>query len=304
MGQRQAALKGPLHLRGWRYHRAIRTLELSSVALSPESARRFRALILRYRPRFLRGYPSSLYLFCRLLREQGETLELPMIVSGSETLHDYQRAEIEGFFGGRLYNHYTHWERAASILECEAGRLHAQEDYGHHEIVDEEGRPCPPGVVGEITVTSLHNRAMPLVRYRTGDMAAWSSEPCSCGQSFPVVERIEGRRADYLVTPSGRLIPATAVLMGLKTIPQVLYSQAIQWMPDRVELRIVPAAGYGPEADRLLREHVSPRLSGEIDLEIRLCDLADLERSPVGKIRQCFSRLPQADPSRVAGNAG
>ncbi len=304
LGQRHAVLKGHAHPGGWRYNRAIRALELSSVALEEETARRFRALILRYRPRFLRGYPSAMYLLCRLLREQGEALHLPMIVSGSETLHAFQRVEIERFLGARLYNHYTHWERAASILECEAGRLHAQEDYGHHEILDAEGRPCPPGVVGEITATSLHNRAMPLIRYRTGDMAAWSAEACVCGQSFPVVERIEGRWGDYLVTPSGRPISATAASAGLDRIPQILYSQLVQSTLDRVEVRVVRAVGYRhPEVTDRIRRDLGERLGPEIALEIRFCGLDELERSPAGKIRQCFSHVPADARGRFAGSA-
>jgi phenylacetate-CoA ligase len=295
-GQRQAAMKGPFHARGWSYNRPIRTLELSATALNPATARLFRRLILRYRPRFLRGYPSAMTLFCRLLEQQGESLSLPMIVSGSEILYPFQRREIEGFLGGRVYNHYTHWERAASILECQAGRLHAQEDYGHHEILDEEGRPCPPGVAGEITVTGLHNLAMPLIRYRTGDIAAWSAQPCTCGQSFPVVERIEGRRGEYLVTPSGSLVPWTAIVAGMDLFPQILCTQFIQSVPDRVEVRIVAAPGNDPAAvAALVREVVTPRLAGEMVLEIGFCDIEGLERTPVGKIRKCINRLPPAE---------
>ena len=159
-------------------------------------------------------------------------------------------------------------------------------------------------MVGEITVTSLHNWAMPLIRYRTGDMAAWSSEPCPCGQSFPMVERIEGRRADYLVTPEGRLVPATAARKGLTGIPGILCTQVIQWAPDRVEVRVVPDARCRhTEVIDVIRRDLNGRLGGEIGLEIRLCGLADLERSPVGKIRQCVSRLPQGDPLRFAGNS-
>ena len=194
LGQRQAALKGLNHPDGWRYHRVIQTLEMSSGRLAPETARLYRDLLERYRPRFLRGYPSSMYLFCRLLRDAGLKAHVPMVISRSEMLHDFQRAMIESVLRTRVYNHYTHWERAASILECDAGRMHAQEDYTHHEILDRDGEPVPPGVPGEITATGLYNLAMPLVRYRTGDIARWTTERCPCGQTFPAVERIEGRR--------------------------------------------------------------------------------------------------------------
>jgi phenylacetate-CoA ligase len=241
-----------------------------------------------------------MYLFCRLLRDQGLDLHIPMIISGSEMLYDFQRQEIEGFLGARIYNHYTHWERAASILECSAGRLHVQQDYGFHEILDGEGRAVGPGEPGVITVTTLHNRAMPLVRYQTGDIAVWSSEPCSCGQNFPSVESIEGRQTDYLVTPGGELVSGTFGVEAFRTLPHLLSAQIVQVEIGRIEVRIVKGAGYRePETTRMILEALRQRLGADMKIEMRFCGVEDLERSPVGKIRQCFNRIPADQLARV-----
>jgi len=299
LGQRHAVMKGLSHGAGWRYNRPIRALELSAARINADSAGFFRDLLLRYRPRFMRGHPSAMYLFCRLLREQGLELHIPMIISGSEMLHDFQRQEIESFFGARLYNHYTHWERAASILECEAGRLHAQQDYGFHEIVDEQGKPVGPGVPGMITVTTLHNRAMPLIRYRTGDIGVWAAASCSCGQVLPVVDRIEGRQTDNLVTRRGAVIPGMLAHSVLKLLPHVLYSQIVQYEAGRVELRIVRTKDYRePDDTREISRAMQEQLGADMQIEVRCCGLEDLERSPVGKIRTCFNRIP---PEQLTG---
>ena len=293
LGQRQVALKGLYNESGWHYNQTIRTLELSSVRVERKTVHLYRELIQRYRPQFMRGYPSSMYLFCRLLREEGLDLYVPMIISGSEMLHDFQRAMIEGTLGGRLYNHYTHWERAASILECDFGNLHAQEDYGHHEILDLEGNPVPPGSVGELTVTGLYNLAMPLIRYRTGDLATWSKETCGCGQSFPVVQKIVGRQNDYIVSPAGELTSGTSAVFGLKLIPEILYFQLIQRALGSVEVRIVKASNYREPDDTLrVREALRSRLGADTELDILFCSVDELERNPVGKIRSCINCLP------------
>jgi phenylacetate-coenzyme A ligase PaaK-like adenylate-forming protein len=258
LGQRQAALKGLNHPDGWRYHRAIQTLEMSSGRLDAGTARLYRDLLERYRPRFLRGYPSSMYLFCRLLRDEGLEAHVPMVISGSEMLHDFQRAMIESVLRTRIYNHYTHWERAASILECDAGRMHAQEDYAHHEILDRDGEAVPPGMPGEITTTGLYNLAMPLVRYRTGDIARWTTERCPCGQTFPAVERIEGRQNDYLVSQSGALVPSTYAVTGFKAFPELLYIQIIQHDLEGVEVRIVKVPSYRDPEDTGPRRAAHP----------------------------------------------
>lgn len=301
IGQRSAALKGFSHPRGWHYNRMIRTLELSSGRLDPQAASLYRDLVQRYHPRFLRGWPSSIYLLCRLVRDQDLDVHIPMVMLSSETLHDFQRATIESVLGARVYDHYTHWERAASILECDHGRLHAQEDFAHHEILDVNGDSAPPGTPGELTTTALFNLAMPLIRYSTGDIAAWSSESCACGQTFPVVRHIEGRQNDYLISDVGDLVPSTYLVDGLKAFPELLYFQIIQKDLDSVEVRLVKAPTYRELQDtqRVLHE-LHLRLGSRMKLDIRFCGMEELERTPVGKIRSAYNRLPREVIERYA----
>jgi len=300
LGQRHAIMKGVFYEAGWRYNRAIRALELSTARVGPENVGLFRDLIIKYKPRFMRGYPSAMYLFSRLLRERGLDLHVPMIITGSETLYDFQRREIENVLGARVYNHYTHWERCASVLECDAGRMHAQLDYGFHEILGEDGRPVPPNVNGVVTVTTMHNLAMPFIRYRTGDIASWSSETCECGQSFPVINRIEGRQTDYLVAEDGELISGTFAAAGLWHLPHLMYSQIVQKELGRIEVRIVKGEGYRePESTDAVMSAICARVGPGLQIDLRFCGLEDLERNPVGKIRQCFNRLTPEDLARV-----
>jgi phenylacetate-CoA ligase len=300
LGQRHAVMKGLFYEAGWKYNHAIRALELSSARVGPDTVRQFRDLILKYRPRFMRGYPSAMFLFSRLLRENGLELHVPMVISGSETLYDFQRKEIEDVLGARVYNHYTHWERCASVLECTSGRMHAQLDYGFHEILGEDGQPVPPGVSGVVTVTTMHNLAMPLIRYRTGDIASWSLEPCDCGQSFPVITKIEGRQTDYLVAADGKLISGTFAAAALWPLPNLLYSQIIQRELGKVEVRIVKGGGYRePENTEAVLAALRARLGDGMQIDLRFCQLEELERNPVGKIRQCFNRLSPEDLARV-----
>lgn len=292
IGQKQAVMKGPtcagVYSRNWK----LRALEIVSARLTSDTAGSVREALARFAPRFLRGYPSSLYLFCRLLREQGLRLQLPMVVTGSETLHDFQRAEIEDFLGARVFNHWTHWERAGSILECELGQLHAQEDYGHHEILDPRGQPVGPGVAGEITVTSLHNRSMPLIRYRTGDIGSWSVETCRCGQSFPGIARIEGRENDYLHRSDGMMVSSAGVTSLMKYWQGIRYAQVVQDKPGEVEVRVVPAGDTALTVVNRITDDLGRLMDDKMTVAVRFCGLEELVRSPVGKIRPCFNRIP------------
>src|SRR5262249_57510260 len=73
------------------------------------------------------------------------------------------------------------------------------------EVLDERGRPCGPGETGRVVVTTLHNFAMPLIRYAIGDYAT-VGPPCPCGRGLPVLTRIMGRARNMLTLPDGKQI--------------------------------------------------------------------------------------------------
>ncbi|MCI0563982.1 MAG: hypothetical protein MN733_36365 [Nitrososphaera sp.] len=81
IGQRQTAMKGQYYTEGAKYIPVIRTLHISPAQMSARTIRFYRDLFERYRPRFMRAFPSAAYLFCRLLREQGLSLHVPMVLS-------------------------------------------------------------------------------------------------------------------------------------------------------------------------------------------------------------------------------
>jgi phenylacetate-CoA ligase len=75
------------------------------------------------------------------------------------------------------------------------------------EILDEDDRPCPPGRIGRVVATSLHDFATPLIRYDMGDYAELGP-PCPCGRGLPVLRSIAGRERNMVVLPTGeRLFP-------------------------------------------------------------------------------------------------
>jgi len=294
IGQRHAALKAPLIDTVWRYNHRIRAIEIPAIKVAPENVSEIKRAIERYRPRFMRCLPSALYLLCKLLREMNQSLHIPMVITGSEALEDFQRREFEGFLGARVFNHYTHWERCASALECEAGRMHVQEDYGHHEILRPDGAACEPGEVGEIVVTGLHHQAMPFIRYRTGDRASWSIEPCDCGQVFPTIDGVVGRVGDYVVGKSGERIASLSIEAILDEEEGVRCIQYIQNEPGILELSVVVNDDFDRETGlNYLTEKAEKAIGPSISVIPKICSMDNIHRSPVGKIRYFINRIPQ-----------
>jgi phenylacetate-CoA ligase len=164
-----------------------------------------------FRPELIIGYVDALYLLACYILEQGSTRLKPKpraVISAAGTLYDYQRLAIETAFGCKVFNRYGGREMGDIAHECEAGQgLHINEETVYVEVI-RDGQPCPPGVEGELIITSLTNFDMPMIRYAVGDRGVLA-EPglvCSCGRGLPLLTSVTGRVQDVIVTPAGKYI--------------------------------------------------------------------------------------------------
>jgi phenylacetate-CoA ligase len=148
--------------------------------------------------------------------------------------------------------------------------------------------PAAPGEMGSILVTDLLNHAMPLIRYRIGDLGAWAAGSCPCGRGLPRLERVAGRVTDFLVGCDGRLVSgvylATYVVAQRPSLGQV---QIRQHRAGAVTYRIKPGRDFHPERDLdYLRAATRRYLGDEAVVEGEIVD--DLPAEPSGKF--LFSR--------------
>lgn len=108
----------------------------------------------------------------------------------------------------KLYSTYASTEKGTAFTECEAGQGgHVAEDLIHVEILDESGKPVPAGQPGEVVVTTLGVQAMPLVRYKTGDIAALHTEACSCGRTSARLGPVLGRKQQMIKFKGTTIFP-------------------------------------------------------------------------------------------------
>ena len=155
------------------------------------------------------------------------------------------------------------------------------------EIIDAEGRPCPPGVRGRAIVTPLHNFAMPLLRYEVGDEAV-AGDPCPCGRGLPVIERIVGRIRSLLTLPTGEHVTPVFVHDLMRDLP-VIQFQVAQVAPDHLETRIVPQGSFGPDDEARLIERMLERLPADYRITFRYIE--EIPRSRSGKYMDFKSEI-------------
>ena len=114
-------------------------------------------------------------------------------------------------------------------MECEVqAGPHIFEDYFYPEIIDTKtNMPCPEGEEGELVLTTLSKKAMPMIRYRTRDISALTTEQCECGRTLRRIKRI-ARRSDALEQLQGKLHKSIETTIGLRANVRLVQPRTLQ----------------------------------------------------------------------------
>ena len=198
--------------------------------------------LLREAPDYLLSYPSNLLAVARRLDARGAGLpSLRATMTISEMLPAAVRDEIGARLGVPNADSYSAQEAGYLALQCPAGAgYHVPAETVLLEVLDDRGVPCPPGAVGRVVVTPLHNFATPLIRYDIGDFAeVGPAQVCPCGRTLPTLARIAGRTRNLVTLPDGtRHWPAFGESRFAGVAP-VRQHQFVQRTVDEVEARLV-----------------------------------------------------------------
>lgn len=278
----------------WRYNMPGRQVLFSGAHVSAETWPAYAAELNKQRLAWLHGYPSLLALLAGHLVERGVTLayDVRWVTTAAENLLPAQAAVIERAFGVRPRQHYGMTEGVANASECPRGRLHVDEDFAFVEFV-----PADNGMGCRIVGTNLTNRAFPLIRYDVGDLAQVSGQTCDCGRPGRIIDRIDGRREDYVRLPSGALVGRLDHIF--KDQVRVREAQIHQPDIDRVVLRIVKTEDFTVRDERTLVHEARTWLGHGLRIDVEYLDV--LPRTASGKLRFVVSDVTTAQLDRAPG---
>jgi phenylacetate-CoA ligase len=176
------------------------------------------AALRRNPPKLVLGNTKSVHVLALAL-EGRAPIEADAVVTGAGALHEHYREAMERAFRCPVYNRYGAIETGQLAHPCgEAGLRHIPSELLLLEVVREDGSPADAGELGDVLVTCLRNRAMPLIRYRLGDLAALAEAPCPCGRGLPVLENLVGRINEALVRPDGGVVLSGAMVDELMAV--------------------------------------------------------------------------------------
>lgn len=282
---------GPL----WMFDPIKRYLHLSSDHLEPEYMPRYVDAIRRWRPAFIHAFPSALVPLARWLKANPApdiTGPIRAVQLFSENVYDYQVELVREVFDCPVLLDYGHSERAVKAISLPGDpRYFFWPLYGKVELVDTAGRTIDtPGVLGEIVATGFDNRVMPLIRYRTGDLAMWSAAPNLARPGFPVVDRIEGRLQEFLVCRDHRLVSICTI--GAAHFEQLASADRMQFeqaAPGRAVLKVLSSSELSARTREALAAGIRSKTQGGLEVEIVRVD--DIPRSVSGKHKLLLQRL-------------
>ncbi len=240
-------------------------------------------LYLAWRPQILSGYPSSLVLLSQGLRRQGGPPWFPRIVlAGGEMLLPGARRALAEAFEAPVRDCYGVEEMGHIAWECPSGAgYHLAADCGIFEVLD--GRePVAPGREGDLVLTSLFGRTMPLIRYRIGDRAIMEPDPCPCGCAFPRIRGILGRADDLLQLPDGRWIHPVVAACGVVDAPGVERFRIVQEARGSFRIELVTPEPLCESTQSAIVAHFRDHM-GASRVDVRRVE--EIPPDPSGKLR-------------------
>ncbi len=272
----------------WQENPIYNELQFSPFHMSDRTMGHYVDELTRYRPAYLHGYPSAIDLLAEYVLTNGPEGTLPglrAIFLASEGCLPGQRERIKRAFRTRVFTHYGHSERLILAGECESDTTyHHLPDYGILEIIAEDGTSLTKdGDRGELVGTGILNRSLPLIRYRTGDVATRRSPRCSCGRAWDRFDSVEGHWDQYmLIGSAGARISLAALNMHGPMFRRVARYQYAQTEPGRCVLRVMPAPGFDDTDRRAIEDAYRAKLGEELALTVELVDVIPL--TPAGKL--------------------
>ncbi len=213
------------------------------------------------------------------------------------------RKQIEQGFGAPLRDTYGCVEFNLIASQCCGNGVMHTCDHGVISEVLSGEKPTPFGERGEMVLTGLHSFAMPLIRYRIGDVVTRGTAGCACGSPFATISAIQGRMVDHFQLPDGRLLHPWKIIISVFDDPKIVSEvQLLQETRSRVVMRIVPQRPISESEMSHIRGGASRLLGPDVTLDIQL--VARIQQEATGKFRTSRSLVESQYDNFNAAAAG
>ncbi|MGI9953418.1 phenylacetate--CoA ligase [Moorellaceae bacterium AZ2] len=292
---------------GFGLHYGLERVGATVVPAAAGNSKRHIMLMQDFGTTVLVGTPSYVLHLAEVAEEEGvdpRSLSIRLGLFGGEASSREMLREIERRWGMLATDNYGLSEVMGPGVsgECQyQDGQHIAEDHFLVEILDPTtGEPCPPGVPGEVVITTLTKEAVPVLRYRTRDISSINYEPCRCGRTTARLAKIQGRTDDMLIIRGINVFPSQveSVLMEIEGVaPHYQLVVSRRGFLDELEVRVEVDERFFTDRFRELEEleeKVAERLYTVLQLkaQIRLVEPHSIARSE-GKAQRVIDLRPK-----------
>ena len=274
--------------------RLNRVIVASSFFLNEKYLPRIIEKIIKIKPKIIIGYPSGITNLANYIKRNkiDNIPKIKSIISCAETLYDWQREIIENIFKCRIYEQYCLRETVLLGITCEKSNLfHFFPEFGIIELIGKNGKPInKEGEIGEIVGTGFQNNIFPFIRYKTGDLGVYTNKKCECGRKYPLIEKIQGRKQEYIVTKNKQKIPIIG-FYGLinKYSDNVFDCQFYQEIEGKIILYIVKTKNYSKTDEEKIKKGLNEYFKNRLEIKIQYVDY--ISRTKRGKSQFVIQKL-------------
>lgn len=256
---------------------------VSEYELSEVKMKEITDIIVRKNPIVLQSYPSIFLHIAQYIEKQGLNIHIPVLYTGGEKLFDYQRQVVEKAFHGHLFDFYGARDMPFIGMSCEHNKaIHVFQENVIFEVLDDDFNSIVNGE-GDVVLTSLHNYAMPFIRYQIGDQAKVNEcdTECPCGCHFQLVDEIIGRKFDILRFPNGNCVGGTFWTLLMRAKSGIDDFQVIQPYPNKIIVNYVADVNLSDDFKHFIVEEVQRK--GGVDVVVDFCKVERISVTKAGK---------------------
>lgn len=246
--------------------------------------------ILKFKPKFIHAYPSSLLIFTKVCKSytglEKFNLDIHSVFLGSEGVSEVDFTSLENFYNANIVNWYGHSECLLhGGRQDKEGCFEFYPFYGFLELLDDDDKVInTPNQIGRIVATGFDNEVMPLIRYDTGDLGEISEVKNDMTPGYTYLKSVQGRDKHFIYLSDGTAISLTSIVFGqhYKEFEFIKELQIEQHKKGELIMSIVPLEGFGDEAIvSLKKSFVSTVKENTLAIDIKIVDKT--KKTPRGK---------------------
>ncbi len=258
---------------------------VSAFTLNKVDLKKICSRLLRNEKYTLVGYPSTLNIISEYVIENNIKLRLKNVIGLGDKLFDHYKNNIQQAFGCKIHETYGSSEGFQIGFQADLDYMYLYTPQVYMELLDDNDNPVKEGEIGNVVVTRLDNKHMPLIRYKLGDLAIMLPKekyPPNRKFNFPLIEKVIGRNTDVVILPDNRKLIVHSFTGIFEYIPEIKQFKIIQKNKKSITVQFISDDNFTKEVLKNINQKLQKIINNK-DFKIYFEEVSVIEGKRSGK---------------------